>query len=247
MSTTVEKALKVLELLSTYGEPVKLVDLSRALNMNKSTTYRLLEKMSQLGYVRQESDSSRYMLTTRMWAIGVRAFRNFDLRAWTRRHLEELEREVEETAVLAVLEGVDVVIIDKRESAQAVQTMSVLGSRTPIHCSSLGKALLMGDMENLLPKLPRLRKFTDKTITTLPALRKEIEAAREAGVAEAYDEYAIGVSGVSAPIHGVDGALLGVIGISLPTSRAKPPHLDKIRKAVRDHADRLSKALGGID
>lgn len=246
MSTTVEKALRVLELLSTYGHPVKLAELSRALDMNKSTTYRLLEKMSQLGYVRQESGDSRYMLTTRMWAIGVRAFRNFDLRAWTRRHLEELERTVHETAVVAVLEGLDVLIVDKHESAQAVQTMSQLGSRTPLHCSSLGKALLMGDGETLFPKLKRLQKFTDKTITSLPVLRAEIERARQLGVTEAFDEYAIGVSGVAAPIHGVDGALLGVIGISLPTSRVDTAHIEAIREAVRDHAGQLSKALGGI-
>ena len=147
---------------------------------------------------------------------------------------------------LAVLEGMDVVIVDKRESAQAVQTMSQLGSRTPIHCSSLGKALLMGDFETLFPKLKRLQKFTDKTITSLPALRAEIERARKVGVTEAFDEYAIGVSGIAAPIHGVDGALLGVIGISLPTSRADPAHVEAIREAVRDHAGQLCKALGGI-
>lgn len=246
MSTTVEKALKVLELLSTYGHPVRLTELSVALKMNKSTTYRLLEKMHQLGYVRRHSDDSRYMLTTRMWAIGVRAFRNFDLRAWTRSHLEDLAREVQETAVLAVLEGLDVVIIDKCESAQAVQTMSPLGSRSPMHCSSLGKALLMGNLDVLFPQLKRLQKFTDKTITTLPALRAEIETARAAGVTEAYDEYEEGVSGLAAPIFGVDGALLGVIGVTLPTSRVEPSNIEAIRKAVLDHSQRLSKTLGGI-
>lgn len=246
MSTTVEKALKVLELLSTYGHPVRLAEISRTLNMNKSTTYRLLEKMSQLGYVRQETGDSRYMLTTRMWAIGVRAFRNFDLRAWTRRHIEELEQTVNETAVVAVLENMEVVIIDKRESAQAVQTMSPLGSRSPLHCSSLGKALLMGDFDTLFPTLKRLRKFTDKTITSLADLRADVERSRDAGVTEAYDEYQAGVSGLAAPIHGVDGALLGVIGISLPTSRVTPDHVAAIRKALRDHAGQISKSLSGL-
>ncbi|MDI1344924.1 MAG: IclR family transcriptional regulator [Pseudolabrys sp.] len=245
MSTTVGKALKVLELLSTYGQPVRLAELSRDLAMNKSTTYRLLEKMSQLGYVRQAPTDSRYMLTTRMWAIGVRAFRNFDIRAWAKRHLEELESELHETAVLAVLEGDDVVVVDKVASAQAVQTLSPLGSRSPMHCSSLGKALLMGDPAGLMPRLKRLRKFTDKTITTLPALREEIARATAAGVAEAYDEYRVGVSGVSAPILGVDGVLLGVIGVSIPTMRAEGKHLEAIKAAVGLHAQKLSQALAG--
>lgn len=245
MSATVEKALRVLELLSTYGQPVRLAELSRELSMNKSTTYRLLEKMSQLGYVRQGPEDSRYMLTTRMWAIGVRAFRNFDIRAWARRHLEDMEREVHETAVLAVLEGDDVVIVDKLDSEQAVQTLSPLGSRSPLHCSSLGKAMLMGDPDQLFPRLKRLQKFTDKTISSIPALREAIARATAAGVAEAYDEYAIGVSGVSAPILGVDGALLGVVGISVPTIRAEGKHLEDIKATVRHHAGKLSEVLAG--
>jgi DNA-binding IclR family transcriptional regulator len=245
VSTTVEKALRVLELLSMHGLPVRLADLSRELEMNKSTTYRLLEKMGQLGYVRQDEDS-RYMLTTRMWAIGVRAFRNFDLRAWAKRHLEELTQETGETAVLAVLEGLEVMIIDKRESAQAVQTLSPLGSRSALHVSSLGKAMLMVEADRLMPQLKRLQRFTDRTITTMAALKAEIERARALGFAEAYDEFAIGVSGVSAPVTGVDGSLLGTIGISLPTSRREPERLDVMRAAVRSHAERLSKALGGI-
>lgn len=244
MSTTVAKALKVLELLSTYGEPVRLAELSRDLAMNKSTTYRLLEKMSQLGYVRQAPTDSRYMLTTRMWAIGVRAFRNFDIRAWAKRHLEELESDLHETAVLAVLEGDDVVVVDKVASVQAVQTLSPLGSRSPMHCSSLGKAMLMGDPAGLT-KLKRLKKFTDKTITTLPRLRDEIARATAAGVAEAYDEYRVGVSGVAAPILGVDGVLLGVIGVSIPTMRAEGKHLEAIKTAVRHHAQKLSQVLAG--
>jgi len=245
VSATVEKALRVLELLSTYGQPVRLAELSRELAMNKSTTYRLLEKMSQLGYVRQDPDDSRYMLTTRMWAIGVRAFRNFDIRAWARRHLEEMERTIHETAVLAVPDGIEVVVVDKRDSAQAVQTLSPLGSRSPMHCSSLGKAMLMGDFDNLMPRLKRLHKFTEHTITSLPALREEIMRARANGLAQARDEYAIGVSGVSAPILGVDGALLGVIGFSVPTIRAEGEHLDAIRESVRHHAAKLSKVLAG--
>lgn len=245
MSTTVEKALKVLELMSAHGAPMRLADLSRELGMNKSTTYRLLEKMGQLGYVRQ-GDDSRYMLTTRMWAIGVRAFRNFDLRAWAEKHLEDLARETGETAVLAVPEGAEVVIIDKRESVQAVKTMSPLGSRSPVHVSSLGKALLMVDADRILPGIKRLSKHTPRTIATLPALRAEIERARAAGLAEGFDEFTEGVSGVSAPVQGVDGGLLGAIGVTLPSMRCTDAHLATIRAAVKSHAERLSRVLAGV-
>lgn len=247
MSGTVGKALKVLELLSTYDEPVRLADLSRVLGMNKSTTYRLLETMSKLGYVRQSDGDSRYMLTARMWAIGVRAFHRFDIRVWARPYLEELLGETQETAVLAVLEGNEVVIVEKRDSDQAVQALSPLGSRSPLHCSSLGKGLLMGDTDRLLKLVRRpLKAFTPQTITSIVQLRAEVEDARRRGVAVAFDEYLIGVSGASAPVLGVDGALLGAIGVSLPTIRAEGKHLERAKALVRERSAALSCALGYV-
>ncbi|WP_163047383.1 helix-turn-helix domain-containing protein, partial [Acinetobacter nosocomialis] len=71
-----------LEVLSSHDTPVRLADLSRELGMNKSTTYRMLETMSQLGYVQQDQPNGRYLITTRMWEIGVRAFQRLDIRAW---------------------------------------------------------------------------------------------------------------------------------------------------------------------
>lgn len=246
MSGTVEKALKVLELLSTYDAPVRLAELSRELGMNKSTTYRMLERMGQLGYVRQDEPNGRYMLTTRMWEIGVRAFRRFDLRAWAQPHLAAIERGLSETAVLAILDGSDVVIIDKCESSQALQTFSPLGSRTPVHASSLGKACLMADATSEhLKGLHSLQRFTPKTITSFANLRAEIDQARASGVAVAFDEFAEGVSGVAAPVTGIDDATLAVIGVTIPTIRAEGARLELAKTVVRDEASKLSRTLGG--
>ncbi|WP_168201617.1 IclR family transcriptional regulator [Phreatobacter aquaticus] len=245
MSETAEKAIKVLELLSTYDAPVRLVDLSLGLKMNKSTTYRLLEKMRQLGYVRQDEPNGRYMLTVRMWEVGVRAFRRFDMRFWARPYLEKIHQATNETTVLAVLDGGEVVIVDKIDSLQAVQTFSPLGSRSPLHCSSLGKAFLMTNLDRLLlGRTEPLQAFTPNTVTTFAKLRQDIAVALEDGVAVAFDEYREGVSGVSAPVHGVEGVALGAIGITLPTSRAKGAPLAKAKAAVREGAIELSRALG---
>lgn len=245
MSATVEKALKVLELLSTYSAPVRLAELSRELGMNKSTTYRMLEKMGQLGYIRQDELNGRYMLTTRMWEIGVRAFQRFDIRSWGRPYLQKIEREAHETAVLAILDNHDVVIVEKCNSSQAVQTFSPLGSRTPLHCSSLGKAFLMVHAEDFSSLLNKpLQRFTDHTITTIRDLRKEIDHAKQEGVTTAFDEFSVGVSGVSAPILGVDAKALAVIGITLPSVRAEGTHLEHAKKVVREQAAEFSRSMG---
>ena len=213
--------------------------------MNKSTTYRMLEKMGRLGYVRQDDLNGRYMMTTRMWEIGVRAFQHFDIRVWARPYLEQIEREVQETAVLAILDAGEVIIVEKCDSRQAVQTDSPLGSRTPLHCSSLGKAFLMTDPEKLMEALERpLRSFTSHTITSIGVLREEIAKARQDQTATAFNEYSEGVSGVSAPILGVDAKALAVMGVKLPSIRATGEHLAHARQIVRDQAFALSRALG---
>lgn len=245
MSGTVEKALRLLELLSTYDAPVRLSELSRDIGMNKSTAYRMLETMRQMGYVQQDEPNGRYMITSKMWQIGVRAFQRIDIRNLARPFLEELSRKTNEPAVLAIIEGTDVVIVDRCASSQAVQTVSLVGSRTPIHCSSLGKAFLMIDTEAKLKTLPRpLQKFTENTIVSVADLRAQISACVQAGVAVAFDEYREEVSGVSAPVIGSDGNVHAIIGVTLPTPRAKGAGLEACKSAVRDQSLRLSAELG---
>ena len=245
MSGTVEKALKVLELLSTYNAPVRLADLSRELDMNKSTTYRMLETMSQHGFVQQDEPNGRYMITTKLWEIGVRAFQRLDIRSWARPYLETIGRETHETAVLSIIDDQQVVIIDKSDSSQPVQAFSPLGSRSPIHCSSFGKAYLMvGAVEKMkLLKFP-LPSFTGKTITTRAVLEAEIAKAAETGVAVAFDEFAEGISGAAAPVIGVDGTVHAVIGITVPTIRAEGRTFEHAKQIVRTEAAKFSRALG---
>lgn len=245
MSGTVEKALKVLELLSTYDTPVRLADLSRELDMNKSTTYRMLETMSQHGFVQQDEPNGRYMITTKLWEIGVRAFQRLDIREWGRPYLETIGRETHETAVLSIIDAEEVVIIEKWESSQPVQAFSPLGSRSPIHCSSLGKAYLMVGAEQKLNRLRfPLRAFTAKTVTTRPGLDAEIAKAAEAGVAVAFDEFRDGISGAAAPVVGVDGSVHAVIGITVPSIRAEGPRFEHAKEIVRAEAAKFSRALG---
>lgn len=245
MSTTVDKAFSVLELLATYDSPVRLAELSRALGMNKSTTYRMLETMANLGYVQQDEPNGRYMITLKMWQLGVQAFQRSDIRNWARPNLEWIQRKTGEDAVLAIVEGSDVIIVDKSPSSQAVQAFSPLGSRSPLHCSSLGKAYLMinTDLKMASLKTP-LKAFTPETITKITDLRANIALAIKDGVATAFDEFQEGVSGIAAPAIGVDGRVHGLIGITIPTQRATGADFELCKAVVREQAKELSRILG---
>ncbi|MDP3342427.1 IclR family transcriptional regulator [Frigidibacter sp.] len=245
MSGTVEKALKLLELLSKYDGPVRMAELSRAADMNKSTAYRMLEVMSQMGYVTQDEPNGRYMMTTRMWEIGVRAFQRNDLRVAARPYLQELMEQTEETAILTRRDGCDVIIVEKVDCAQQLQAMVPLGSRSPIHASSFGKAFLMVEpADRVLALGPDLKRFTEQTITDLGALQANLDKARIEGAAVGVNEYREGVAGVAAPVIGTDGVTYGAIGISLPSFRLTDAARTRFLTAVSEVARRFSEQIG---
>lgn len=242
MSGTVEKALTLLELLSTYNEPVRLADLARTAEMNKSTAFRMLGVMSRLGYVTQDEPNGRYMITTRMWEVGIRAFQRDDLRVHARPYLEKIVAETNETALFSRRDDHDVVILEKVDCSQALQMMAPLGSRSPVHASSFGKAFLMTEPREKILDLP-LTYFTPSTITEHDKLIKDLEVANKIGVAIGIDEYRPGVSGVAAPVIGPDGRVHAMIGISLPTIRmtevAQPDFIRSVRQAAREFSEQL--------
>jgi len=243
MSGTVEKALNLLELLSTYDGPVRLADLARANGMNKSTAFRMLETMSHLGYVTQDEPNGRYMMTTRMWEIGLRALQQNDLRALARPHLQDLMTRTGETAVLTRRDRWDVVLVEKIDCNQDLQAMATLGSRSPVHASSFGKAFLMAEPRDVLTGLT-LQQFTPATITSLDALSADIDRACTQGAATGRDEYRVGVSGVAAPVMGPDGLAYGSVGISLPTLRFTDEARAHFVTAVTEVARAISTQMG---
>lgn len=243
MSGTVDKALTLLELLSTYDEPVRLADLARAAGMNKSTAFRMLETMARLGYVTQDEPNGRYMMTTRMWEIGIRAFQRNDLRSLARPYLQRMVDETNETALLSQRSGDDMVILEKVDCSQALQMMAPLGSRSPLHASSFGKAFLMSEPPAAIAALT-LTRFTEHTITDHAGLLVDLAAANRAGVATGSQEYRLGVSGVAAPVHGPDGRVHAVIGISLPTIRVTAESRARLIASVANAARDFSEQLG---
>ena len=129
------------------------------------------------------------------------------------------------------------------QCAQDLQAVAPLGSRSPVHASSFGKAFLMADFRTDLSGLA-LTRFTANTLTEPDALRQSIETGRQLGATLGIDEYRVGVSGVAAPVIGTDGMAYGAIGISMPTFRLTPEVKDKLVSTVAETARRFSQQIG---
>jgi len=245
MSTTVKKALQVLEALSKSPGTVGIIQIGRQLNLNKSTAYRLVDTLRSNGYAYQDPVTGHYGLTTKLWELGSSVVQRLDLRDIAKPTLEHCVAETGETTLLGILKDDSVLILDKVASQQPLQLSSPVGTRVDLQSSSIGRAVLAFQSHDLIERvIPKMSKRTEHTIATRKALLDELEQIRKRGTAICVDEWYVGVSGVAAPIHNLDGQVVAAVCISGPTARLPLKQLKKFEPIVRKAAEDISHLQG---
>ena len=181
-----EKLFRVIELLAENG-PMGIMELSASLGFHKSTVHRLVASLQHMGYIRQDEESLKYSLSLKFLEIGSRILEQTSMAALIHPSLKRLSEQTGETVHLVKREGTEAVYIDKVESfASSIRMVSRVGSRIPLYCSGVGKALLaeLTDREiGEIWKNSRIRKLTPRTITELPVLMERVEQVRKDGYA----------------------------------------------------------------
>jgi IclR family acetate operon transcriptional repressor len=163
--------------------------------------------------------------------------------------LDALMRRTGESAFLTTLaaDTAAVVFIDVVETDQLIRYTVNVGQRSPLHATANGKAILAalpeGERDDILRTLP-LKRYTDRTLTTLPALRASLDDIRAAGVCVSVDEIVRGASGVAAAVYDRDGGVAGACAVGGPTDRVKP-RLRQLIADVKATARTITTLLGG--
>ena len=164
-----------------------------------------------------------------------------------REHLEAIQRETGETTNLVVLEGRDVVYVDKVDGTRSVRLFLEVGRAIPAHTSGAGKAILAWrateDVEALLGGSP-LERSTPRTITTLQALEDEFKRIRRRGFATDNEEHEEGVACVGTPVFDHRGISIAALSISGPTPRILNADTADLGGLLREHAEAVSHKLG---
>jgi len=244
MDKTLIKGLAIMERLAPADEPVRLVDLARDLGLTKSSVHRLLQTLLKLGYVSAQ-EGGRYSATMKMWHLGSRIVEQVDTRRTLHRFLEMLAQESMETVHLALLDGQEVVYIDKVEGQHSIRATSDIGSRAPLHCTAAGKVhLAYRPLEFVRALDGRLTRYTAKTITDLMQLQRELAKVTRDGYATNRAEWEEGVCGVAAPIWASNNELASVIGVTVPATRFTPADRQRLAAVVTRVAMEASSALG---
>ena len=242
---SVDRTLDVLEALSTRRTPTGISDLAHHVGLHVSTVHRLLATLVDRGYVRQDPDSSRYHLGSRIFALASAADIHLDLRLVARPFLERLMRIAGETANLVTYGEGEVVYLEQVESMHLVKMFTQHGMRAPMYCTASGKLFLAfgGDATRAMLKEP-LTRHTANTITSLPALDAQLKQIRRDGYAIDNEEMEEGVRCLAVPIYDRRGEIGGALSISGPTTRMTPARVTTIVNQVRDVAKELSRQLG---
>src|SRR5215472_15311934 len=222
------RAFAILEEVARQREGIGLAELSKRVGLHNSTTFHLAKTLVSLGYIRQERDSKRYRVGRPLFALAASALDEIEMVNLATPVLEELARDTGESSHFAVRMG-DAVVV------------------RPAHCTALGKVILAAlrpdQLERLLARI-ELKPSTERSITEVPALLREIEDVRRAGLAFDDCEFNAEVRCVAVPVRDFTGQTIGALGISGPVWRLSIQALQNRARLVEAAADRLSAEFG---
>ncbi len=221
----IDRAVSVLKALSD-GKPRTLTELSKELEINSSTTFRLLTTLRSHNLVQMENSTGNYRLGLACLELS-RAYHTGDkVRQAALREMELLRDETMETVHLGVLDDLEIVYLEKLEGLHAIGLMSSrVGRRAPAYCTGLGKALLahcdLSFIQDMI-KQSKLHKYTDATITNWAELLAHLDLVHQRGYALDRGEHEKEVRCVAAPIFDQYGETVAAISVSGPSGRMDP-------------------------
>lgn len=243
----VERVLNILESFLNEEGKIGLVELANLSKLNITTTHRIASILVKRGYLNQHYKRGKYSLS-----LKLLEFRPFIETVTTIGNiafpfLVELNKKVNESVIVAVLDRNEAVNIEHIESSQNLRFISRVGARLPLHASALGKALLAHVPENELEEFlanNELTHFTENTISAPNILRGELATIRRDQIAVNQEEMQLGVKCVASPIKDGSGKVVAALSISGPSARLNSDRMQELKSLVKNCGLEISKALG---
>jgi IclR family pca regulon transcriptional regulator len=250
-SQSLERGLAILSCFTPKRPVLGIADIADELGMSRSTTHRYVITLLALGYLEQGA-SRKYRLGLRVTDLGMSALNSTGLREHAHSYLEELRQRTSYTVSLAVLDGEEILYVDRARSFRRGMGNGELdvhaGSRLPVHCTAMGKLLLANlpdeAQRELIAQL-KLSKRGPNTLTTKKALREELEEVLAESFAVDDEELAAGLHSIAAPVRNEAREVVAAVDISAPSSMISMEELiDALGPHLLSTADRISARLG---
>ncbi len=248
--SSLSKTLRVLESFSEERQQLSTIELSRLLDMDKSSVSRIVMTLTHHGYLNKSQSTGKYYLGAKFIDLGNQVLHRFDqldIGDIAAPYLHELSEKIKETVHLAVLDNREVVTIKKMDGRQIVKVDTKVGRRYPAYACALGKVLLGGLSELEFKKTMEGVTFvprTPNTIESLPALIDELERVRKQGYAYEDEESFPGICCAAAPVKNYKGRVLAAVSATVPKQRMDASRLKEIVLEIKECGEKISGQIG---
>ncbi len=218
---SVDKALQVIELLLEQPDPLPARVVAKRLGINRTTAHRVLNALIHRGWIEKPDGTTAYRPSLRFWSLIHNSPQFWSFLSEVRPALERLSLLSRETVHLGVLDGFDVLHVDKIDSLENYGISSKVGSREAAHVTGLGKALLAAGSDAFIERYLEhaMGSATRRPIRNPAAFREEIQRTRERGYAIDNEEASPGVRCLGVAVVGASGTPLFAISLTGPASR----------------------------
>jgi DNA-binding IclR family transcriptional regulator len=246
-AVSVERALAMLEMVAQESEGLSNAEISRKLNIPKSSASYILRTLEARSYVTREAGSGKYRVGLKILSLSRGALSGLDVRGIALPIMRRLMEQTGLTCHLAILDGPEAVYIEKVEPEGFIRMDTWVGRRMRVHATSVGKALVAYIPQDRLEQILRksgMERRTRKTIITVPRLLKELEKVRVQGYAVDDEENNLGGRCVAAPVFSDSGTIEAALGLSGAAQQVSAQTMPRIVEALKDAARHISMGMG---
>lgn len=242
---SVDRALQLLISMARNTEPQGVTELSKVLQVQKSTVHSLLQTLKQRGFVRQTS-GGKYTLGATLLRLGEICSERLDLKTEVLPYMKELAAETGEIALLAVLAGDELVIINTVEPARPFLVIPKFDFSSAIHSTAVGKILLAYAAADVQQRIinRNLPRYTPYTITGKRAIMEELSRVRRCGYAVGCNETIDGITCLAVPIMGNDKEALAALSVSGASSILVSGRFRETVAILQEKAARIMAHMG---
>ena len=243
---SIGKMMRILECFSTVNRHLLLTQVATMAGLPRPTAHRMLSAMKEVGLIEQDSRNGSYGLGIRLFELGNIALANMDILREAKPFIDRLCKLSGESSHLGVFNGFQVVVVDREEPADRQLSGTRLSEASPAHCTGVGKALLAFQRPEVVEQViaAGLKVYTRTTISTAPAMRKELLAIRKRGYAIDNAEHEVWVRCAAAPIRNSSGHVFASISVTGPADRMTDSKIASLAPLLVQTADAISRQIG---
>jgi len=249
-NSAIQKALSVLEVVTNEIRPLSVVDIAEELDLPRQTVHRVIRQLEELDLLRKDTSRERYITGQRLRALAINTISSSQNTRGTHAILKSLVDEVKETCNIGMLDGDEVIYIDRVECDWPLRVQLKVGSHVPAYCTAIGKLLLSyqdGDARERFLQSTNFRKFTKHTITEPTLLSSQLDQIAAQGYSINNQEDAIGLIALAVPVRDPQGDIVAGLAVHAPEPRFPIAKALEHLPTFHDAAARIGQAMFEIN